>query len=91
MTEGQLGRIIHLDSGTMSPLLKRLERNGLIRRTRPEDNERRLLLSLTEKGDELREEAQSVPNAMEGCINLPKEELMQLRTLLIKAMNAMEE
>lgn len=91
MTEGQLGRIIHLDSGTLAPLLKRLERNGLIRRTRPEDNERRLLLSLTKKGDGLRKDAQSVPNAMEGCIKLPKEELIQLRTLLIKAINAMEE
>ena len=91
MTEGQLGRIVHLDSGTLAPLLKRLERNGLIRRIRPENNERRLLLSLTEQGDALRTEAQSVPNVMEGCINLPKEELLQLRTLLMKAMNAMEE
>ena len=49
MTEGELGKKVHLDSGTLAPLLKRLEKQGLINRIRPENNERRLFLSLTEE------------------------------------------
>ena len=48
MTEGELGKKVHLDSGTLAPLLKRLEKQGLINRERPENNERKLFLTLTE-------------------------------------------
>lgn len=91
MTEGQLGDIVRLDSGTLTPLLKRLERQGLIERIRPEGNERKLYLSLTEQGLALEEKAQEVPAAMEGCVRLSEEELLQLRSLLNKALLAMEE
>lgn len=91
MTEGQLGNIVRLDSGTLTPLLKRLERQGLIERIRPEGNERKLYLSLTEQGLALEEKAQEVPAAMEGCVRLSEEELLQLRSLLNKALLAMEE
>ena len=91
MTEGQLGDIVRLDSGTLTPLLKRLERQGLIERIRPEGNERKLYLSLTEQGLALEEKAREVPAAMEGCVRLPEEELLQLRSLLNKALLAMEE
>ena len=73
MTEGELGKIVHLDSGTLAPLLKRLEKQGYINRARPENNERKLFLSLTETGEALKERAICVPAAMQGCINLPKE------------------
>ena len=53
MTEGELGKLVHLDSGTLAPLLKRLEKQGLINRTRPDDNGRKLFLSLTEQGEVL--------------------------------------
>ncbi|MCR5825438.1 MAG: MarR family transcriptional regulator [Oscillospiraceae bacterium] len=86
MTEGELGRRVHLDSGTLTPLLKRLEKQGLINRVRPKSNERKLVLSLTEKGACLREEALQVPAVMQGCLNLPPEELQQLKRLLDKAM-----
>ena len=58
-------------------------------RSRPEDNERRLLLTLTEAGEALREQALSVPEAMRGCIDLPPEELLQLKHLLDKALSRM--
>lgn len=90
MTEGQLGEIIHLDSGTLAPLLKRLEHSGYINRTRPEHNERKLLVSLTEEGRQLQEKAKSVPDAMRKCIPLEGEELMMLRDLLNRALNAMD-
>ena len=91
MTEGHLGRIVHLDSGTLTPLLKRLDKQGLINRVRPENNERKLFISLTDKGEALKEQALSVPFEMENCLNLSKEELIQLKILLDKALVRMEE
>ena len=58
-------------------------------RSRPDDNERRLLLTLTEAGEALREQALSVPEAMRGCIDLSPEELLQLKHLLDKALSRM--
>ncbi|MBO6150806.1 MAG: MarR family transcriptional regulator [Clostridium sp.] len=89
MTEGELGRKVHLDSGTLAPLLKRLEKQGLIRRMRPDGNERKLFLSLTEEGEALKEKALEIPCAMQGCIGLPQEELQQLKALLDKALETM--
>ena len=86
MTEGELGGKVHLDSGTLAPLLKRLEKQGLVNRIRPERDERRLFLSLTEQGEALREKALAVPSAMRGCLALEPEELLQLKQLLDKAL-----
>ena len=91
MTEGDLGKKVLLDSGTLAPLLKRLEKQELITRTRPKDNERELIISLTEKGESLKEQALCVPPKMAGCIDLPMEELIQLKRLLDKALMKMEE
>ncbi|MBR4683226.1 MAG: MarR family transcriptional regulator [Spirochaetia bacterium] len=91
MTEWDLGQKVHLDSGTLAPLLKRLETAGLLSRTRMDGNERKLLLSLTDKGKKLKEKAVEVPKAMHGCIKLPQAELIQLKTLLEKALSNMEE
>ena len=90
MTEGELGQKVHLDSGTLAPLLKRLEKQGYVNRVRPEHNERKLFLSLTKEGEALKKKASAVPGAMEGCINLPQEELVQLKVLLDKALAGME-
>ncbi len=91
MTEGELGKIVNLDSGTLAPLLKRLEKQQYINRVHPDSNERKLFLSLTEKGEALKEKAVGVPQAMQGCIDLPEEELIQLKTLLDKALGRMKE
>ena len=90
MTEGELGKYVHLDSGTLAPLLKRLEKQGLISRVRLAGNERKLFLSLTEEGEKLKDKAAGVPEAMRGCIDLPEEELLQLKQLLDKALIRME-
>ena len=90
MTEGELGKKVRLDSGTLAPLLKRLEKQGLIERIRPESNERKLFLKLTPDGEALKQKALSVPPAMEGCIQMPREELLLLRELLNKALQSME-
>lgn len=91
MTEGELGQKVHLDSGTLAPLLKRLEKQKLIIRKRPETNERKLFLSLTKEGETLKEKALTVPCAMQDCLNLPPEEMLQLKLLLDKALLKMEE
>ena len=89
MTEGELGDKVHLDSGTLAPLLKRLEKQGFINRVRPDDNERKLLITLTQSGEALKDEALSVPGQMQGCLDLPEEELMELKKLLDKALSRM--
>ena len=86
MTEGELGKKVHLDSGTLAPLLKRLDKQGYIQRIRPENNERKLFLSLTEQGEALKEKAKTVPVAMQGCIPLEQEELRLLKSLLDQAL-----
>jgi len=91
MTEKELGAKVHLDSGTLAPLLKRLEKQGLVSRVRPKDNERNLFISLTEKGEALREEAVKVPDMMSGCVDLPVDDLIELKRLLDKALSRMEE
>lgn len=90
MTEGELGEKICLDSGTLAPLLKRLEKQGLVNRFRPENNERKLFLSLTDAGEALKEKAVHVPEAMQGCIDLPTEKLLQLKALLDEVMERWE-
>lgn len=89
MTEGELGKKVFLDSGTLAPLLKRLEKQGYVNRTRPRDNERKLLIKLTEEGDALKDRALEIPQAMEGCIDLPEEELIELKRILNKALDRM--
>ena len=89
MTERQLGRLLHLESSTLAPLLKRLENLGLIDRIAPESNERKLFLDLTDKGRAMKKQAEAVPKAMGGCIPLEAEELMTLKTLLCKAVERM--
>ncbi len=89
MTEGELGQKVHLDSGTLAPLLKRLEKAGYINRIRPESNERKLMLSLTDDGAALKEKARQVPAAMQGCIPLPTEDLYMLKVLLDRALASM--
>ncbi len=86
MTEGELGKKLRLDSGTLTPLLKRLEKQGLINRMRPESNERKLFLSLTGQGERMREKALAVPAAMQGCLDLEPEEMVLLKKLLDKAL-----
>ena len=90
-TEGELGKRIRLNSGTLAPLLKRLEKQGYIERRRPENNERQLLIKLTDEGETLKEKAVRVPAQIAACIGLPDDEIMQMKELLEKALNKMEE
>ena len=90
MTEKELGQIVRLDSGTLAPLLKRLEKQGLVKRERPDYNENTLLISLTDEGKRLKHQALDVPAVIQDCIGLSREEMAQLRNLLDKALLNMD-
>lgn len=74
-----LGAKVHLDSGTLTPLLKRLEAKQLIIRARSTEDERVRIISLTETGVQLRSQAQQVPSEMMCKSKLSKEELLALK------------
>ena len=80
----ELGHCLFLDSGTLTPLLKKLENKGYISRTRSKKDERNLIVSITKKGEELKEEAVEVPLQMGKCVNLTQEESLTLYKLLYK-------
>lgn len=88
MTVKELGERLYLDSGTLTPLLKKLETKGFIRRCRSEEDERSVIVSITEAGEALRERAVDVPAAMEQCVDLTEEEAGQLYRLLGKILGA---
>ena len=90
MTEGELGEKIHLDSSTLAPLLKRLEKVGYVSRVRPENNARILFVALTEKGEALRDDAKRIPSVMRGRISLSDEKLVLLRDLLNQMLSGMQ-
>ena len=81
-TVGALGDALDLDSSTLTPLLKRLEAGGLVERRRDPDDERRVIVALTEKGQALREQAASVPEKLFCALNMPLAELTTLRERL---------
>ncbi|MBR3475505.1 MAG: MarR family transcriptional regulator [Oscillospiraceae bacterium] len=80
----ELGEALFLDSGTLTPLLKKMEAKGLLTRRRSAEDERSLIVSLTEKGLALRERAVEVPPQMARCVNLEPEERQELYRLLNK-------
>jgi len=88
MNVKELGTRLYLDSGTLTPLLKKLEAQGLIRRERNAADERSVDLSLTEEGFALRERAAGIPLRMGGCLPLSENEAETLYALLYKVLGA---
>ena len=82
---GQLGKLLHLDAGTLTPLLKHLEKDGYITRARSREDERVTLISITKKGKELKEKCKDIPLklASEGS-SLTRKEAEELYRLLYK-------
>ena len=77
-----LGQALELDSGTLTPLLKRLEVAGFVTRTRDAQDERRVQIALTQAGEALREKAGDVPMALACQLHLPLDEIVELRATL---------
>lgn len=80
----EIGERLFLDSGTLTPLLKNLEKKGLLTRNRSKEDERVTIAKLTEEGKALREKALKVPEQVVSCVKLEPEEALQLYTLLYK-------
>lgn len=79
-----LGDILYLDSGTLTPMLKKLEAKGLVTRKRSTEDERNLIVTITDAGNALREQALDIPGHMAKCVNLEPEEVRELYRLLYK-------
>jgi DNA-binding MarR family transcriptional regulator len=67
---GDLGRCLYLDSGTLTPLLKRMEKSGFIIRSRDVHDERRVLISLTQQGLDIKSQAEEIPQKLSKQLNL---------------------
>lgn len=78
---GDLQECLHLDVGTLSPLLKRMERAGFVTRVRDPDDERRVLIALTPHGRALSDDARKVPLALASRIGVDPAEVLQLHAL----------
>lgn len=83
-TVKQLGELLWLDSGTLTPLLKRMEANKLLSRVRSREDERIVDITITDKGKELEKRAELIPPAMKKQLKLTEEQLIQLRNQLNK-------
>lgn len=79
-----MGAFLYLDSGTLTPVLKKLEQKGYLTRERDKEDERVLNVTITEQGEELKEQAVQIPRKMQGCVSLDKEEAQTLYRILNK-------
>jgi len=86
----ELGKHLYLDSGTLTPLLKRLGSKGFIRRERSGADERAVNITITERGEALKELAIEVPGQMAKCMPLSPEEAGTLYTLLYKLLENLD-
>ena len=80
----QLGEKLYLDSGTLTPVLKALEKKGYVSRRRSEEDERVLIVEITEDGEALKKQAVTVPQRISECISLEPQEAMELYRILYK-------
>ena len=90
LTSKEIGDRLHLDSGTLTPVLKRLDEKGLVTRARDMMDERNLVVALTDRGRALRDEAADIPARLGACLPLTGEEAEALRGLLRKLLDGME-
>ena len=82
----EIGEKLYLDSGTLTPLIVKLEKKGIIKKKKNKDDERGLIISLTKKGQDLKEEIVQVPQYISNCVNLSQEEAITLYKLLYKVL-----
>ena len=90
VTVKALGDCLYLDSGTMTPVLKKLESKGYITRTRSTEDERSVVVSLTDMGEALKEQAKHIPGQLAACVMLTGEEAAQLHRLLYRILGTLD-
>lgn len=87
----RLGEILFLDSGTLTPVLKTLEKKGYVERKRSKEDERVLNVTLTSEGEKLKDKAIDIPSRVAGCISLSAEDAGALYRILHSIMNEWKE
>ena len=90
-TSKEIGEKLHLDSGTLTPVIKKLEGKGLVTRSRSAEDERNLTVALTEAGWALRDRALPIPGKLGACIQLSPADALSLYTLLYKLLGNLAE
>ncbi len=91
MNVKELGECLYLDSGTLTPVLKKLEAKGYLTRCRSKEDERNLVIQITKEGEALREKAVCVPEKIGQCVKLEQDEALQLYRLLYKVLGSLGE
>ena len=91
MNVKELGEVLYLDSGTLTPLLLKKKKKGYISRTKNKDDARNLVLEVTKKGLNLRDKATDVPQEMSKCVKLSKDEAITLYNTLYKILEYFKE
>ena len=84
----EIGERLMLDNGTLSPLLKKLEKSGYIGRSRCREDDRVVEISLTEEGKALKEKAKEIPYQVAGCLDMPDGKAAQLYELLYELLES---
>ncbi|MCH5256829.1 MAG: MarR family transcriptional regulator [Lachnospiraceae bacterium] len=87
LTVKELGSCLYLDSGTLTPVLKKLEEKNYIIRNRSKEDERNLIVSITKTGEALKERAVQIPGKLTSCVNMEQEDAGQLYKLLYKLLD----
>ena len=87
----EIGQYLFLDSSTLTPLLKRLEEKGYVTRRRSAEDERDLIVTITESGDALKEKAVTVPEKMGSCVDLDPQKAQALYALLYEVIGKLTE
>ena len=83
-----MGALLYLDSGTLTPVLKKLEQKGYLTRQRDKDDERVLNVTITQQGEALKEQAVQIPRKMQGCVAMDPEDAKTLYRILHKILKA---
>ncbi|MCM1088848.1 MAG: MarR family transcriptional regulator [Muribaculaceae bacterium] len=89
VTVKALGDCLYLDSGTLTPLLKKLEEKKYVIRQRSKEDERNLIVSITPEGEALKDEAVSIPASLSACVNVEPQEAQLLYQLLYKLLSGL--
>ena len=82
----EISNILLIDSSTLTPLLKKLEQKGFIKRSRSTIDERNLSITITKEGEQLKEKAKVIPEKVGKCLNLSSDELVVFHKLIYKTL-----
>jgi DNA-binding MarR family transcriptional regulator len=91
VTVKDLGARLFLDSGTLTPVINKLEKKGYISKHRSQDDARGVLVEITDEGKKLREEIVNVPSMMGGCVNLSEQDSKDLYRILYTILGRFDE